>query len=51
MNEATKYLLNRVTQLTSQYEAQVVQLVAMIEERDRELAALRKPPEESNADG
>lgn len=50
MSEQIKYLVNRIGQLTASYEAQVIQLIAVIEERDRELAALRKPPEDSNAD-
>lgn len=43
MNEQTKYLLNRIAQVSGQYEAQIVQLIALIEEKNKELQALKAP--------
>lgn len=49
MNETTKYLLNRIAQLTAQYEAQTMQLMAALDEKDKELRVLRAPiPVEEN---
>lgn len=49
MNEATKYLLNRAGQVATYYETQIAQLIALVEEKDAEIARLKtaseRPPE------
>ena len=51
MTEAHKYLLNRMARIIADYEAQIAQLIGVIEVRDRELAALRAEKSESAPGG